>query len=63
MLAAERHREILLEAAARGSVRVTELADRFGVTEETIRRDLDKLQEAGRLKRTHRTIRCHGADN
>ncbi len=36
-----------------GAVRVAELARRFGVAEETIRRDLDKLGRGGRLTRTH----------
>lgn len=37
----------------RGSMRVSELSEMCSVTEETIRRDLDKLEQAGRLKRSH----------
>lgn len=36
-----------------GGVRVSDLASRMGVTEETIRRDLLKLEEDGRLRRIH----------
>lgn len=52
-LAGERRLEILDQLAANGSVRVTLLAQDFGVAEETIRRDLDKLSDEGRLTRTH----------
>ena len=52
-LARERRLEILGELQERGAVRVTALADRFGVAEETIRRDLDKLSSEGQLVRTH----------
>ncbi|MEJ1155722.1 DeoR/GlpR family DNA-binding transcription regulator [Microbacterium marmarense] len=36
-----------------GSVSVVELAARFDVTTETIRRDLDQLESAGTLRRVH----------
>ncbi|MFJ6652159.1 DeoR/GlpR family DNA-binding transcription regulator [Microbacterium sp. NPDC091313] len=36
-----------------GRVSVVDLARRFEVTTETIRRDLDRLEEAGRLRRVH----------
>lgn len=49
----QRRVEILSELEDRGSVRVTNLAKRFGVAEETIRRDLDKLSEEGQAARTH----------
>jgi len=52
-LGRQRRVEILSELEDRGSVRVAALARRFGVAEETIRRDLDKLSEEGRLARTH----------
>ncbi|MCG8450040.1 MAG: DeoR/GlpR family DNA-binding transcription regulator [Pirellulales bacterium] len=52
-LARQRRVEILSELEDRGSVRVTNLAQRFGVAEETIRRDLDKLSQEGRVARTH----------
>jgi DeoR/GlpR family transcriptional regulator of sugar metabolism len=53
MLAIERHREILSVLGKEGSVRVTELAKRFNVTEETIRRDFGKLETQGKIVRSH----------
>ena len=53
MLAPQRHREILSSLETNGSVRVTNLARRLGVTEETIRRDLEKLGNEGLLVRIH----------
>ncbi|HYF48897.1 MAG TPA: DeoR/GlpR family DNA-binding transcription regulator [Planctomycetota bacterium] len=53
MLVAERHREILNILQRDGSVRVTELAKNFQVAEETIRRDLERLEVEGRLHRSH----------
>lgn len=53
MLALERQREIVTLLSEKGSARVTELAQRFEVTEETIRRDLDKLEADGKLTRSH----------
>ena len=53
LLARERRLEIHAELQELGSVRVTDLAQRFGVAEETIRRDLDKLSKEGQLVRTH----------
>ena len=48
-----RHPEILEIARRDGKVTVEGLADRFGVTLQTIRRDLTDLAEAGRLERVH----------
>lgn len=53
MLALERHKSILDLLDNSGSVRTVELADYFKVTEETIRRDFEKLELDGRLIRTH----------
>ncbi|MFC9775763.1 DeoR/GlpR family DNA-binding transcription regulator [Paenibacillus chitinolyticus] len=53
MLVAERWQKILALVNERGSIRVTELSELCGVTEETIRRDLDKLESEGRLMRSH----------
>ncbi|MGD0030469.1 DeoR/GlpR family DNA-binding transcription regulator [Paenibacillus illinoisensis] len=53
MLAAERYDRIVEMVNESGSMRVSELSDRCKVTEETIRRDLDRLEQAGRLKRSH----------
>ena len=47
MLAIERKREILSRLASDGKVIVAELAREFGVTEETVRRDLEKLDGEG----------------
>ena len=53
MSQAFRHPEILEIARREGKVTVEGLADRFGVTLQTIRRDLSELAEAGRLERVH----------
>lgn len=48
-----RHPEILEIARREGKVTVEGLAVHFGVTLQTIRRDLTDLAEAGRLERVH----------
>ncbi len=48
-----RQTEILEIARAEGRVIVEALAERFGVTVQTIRRDLSELSEAGKLNRVH----------
>jgi DeoR family glycerol-3-phosphate regulon repressor len=48
-----RHPEILEIARRDGKVTVEGLASHFGVTLQTIRRDLTELAEAGRLERVH----------
>lgn len=53
MLVAERYNYIVQLVNAKGSIRVTELSELCKVTEETIRRDLDRLEQAGRLRRSH----------
>lgn len=53
MLAAKRHIEILRRLDERGTVRTTDLAAEFKVAEETIRRDLDRLHDAGNVVRVH----------
>jgi DeoR/GlpR family transcriptional regulator of sugar metabolism len=53
VLADERQSRIAQLVAVRGSVRIGELAETFGVTEPTIRKDLSSLQDRGLLKRTH----------
>lgn len=50
---AERRRQIASLAAVQGRVTVTELAERFKVTAETIRRDLAILDEEGGVFRVH----------
>lgn len=49
----ERRQQILLELKLRPHVRVAELADRFGVSTETVRRDMDALSGDGLIKRAH----------
>ncbi len=53
MLAIERQRKILENARKAGAVKTQELAAILGVTEETVRRDLDALSRQGLLHRTH----------
>jgi DeoR/GlpR family transcriptional regulator of sugar metabolism len=53
MLVAERVQHILRLVNERGSMRVTELSQLCRVTEETIRRDLDRLESEGRLLRSY----------
>ncbi|MBR2566209.1 MAG: DeoR/GlpR transcriptional regulator [Paenibacillus sp.] len=53
MLAAERYDRIIELVNIKGSIRVSELSEHCRVTEETIRRDLDRLEQAGRLRRSH----------
>jgi DeoR/GlpR family transcriptional regulator of sugar metabolism len=53
MLAVERHRRILDLVNQRGSVRTAEAAQALQVTEETVRRDFEKLEAEGQLGRTH----------
>jgi DeoR family glycerol-3-phosphate regulon repressor len=48
-----RHPEILEIARRDGKVTVEGLAEHFGVTLQTIRRDLTELSETGRLDRVH----------
>ena len=53
MLAIERRREILARLTIDGKVIVSELARDFEVTEETIRRDLERLDKEGLVSKTH----------
>jgi len=53
MLPVERHREIINSVESAGSVRTIELARALSVAEETIRRDLERLDSEGRLVRIH----------
>ncbi|MEL6959776.1 MAG: DeoR/GlpR family DNA-binding transcription regulator [Pseudomonadota bacterium] len=48
-----RHEQILERARQQGKVTVEGLARHFGVTLQTIRRDLTELADAGQLKRVH----------
>ena len=53
MLAIERKNEILNKLRLEQRVLVSELAAHYGVTEETIRRDLDKLEREGYATKTY----------
>ena len=53
MFAEERQRLVAARVAEAGRVSVTELAERFSVTTETVRRDLAALEAAGVLRRVH----------
>ncbi len=53
MLAIERKQQILDIIRRDRRVIVNELSSQFGVTEETVRRDLHKLERDGLIRRTH----------
>lgn len=53
MFALERQKRILELLASDGTVLVSKLSMEMGVTEETIRRDLEKLERQEMLRRTH----------
>ena len=52
MLVAERQQKIVDLVNLRSSIRVSELSELFAVTEETIRRDLEKLEKEKKLRRS-----------
>ncbi|MEN3791350.1 DeoR/GlpR family DNA-binding transcription regulator [Fulvimarina sp. MAC3] len=49
----DRQRAIVARLSSNPAMRVGELAEEFGVTGETIRRDLDDLSESGTISRTY----------
>jgi DeoR/GlpR family transcriptional regulator of sugar metabolism len=49
----ERRRQILLELKLRPHVRISDLADGFGVSTETVRRDFEALSQDGLISRAH----------
>ncbi|MED3729264.1 DeoR/GlpR transcriptional regulator [Priestia filamentosa] len=53
MLVAERQKKIVDLVNLRTTIRVSELSEIFSVTEETIRRDLEKLERENKLRRSH----------
>lgn len=53
MYGPERQREIVRRARQDGRVEVAILADEFGITTETVRRDLTRLERQGMLRRVH----------
>jgi DeoR/GlpR family transcriptional regulator of sugar metabolism len=48
-----RQQEIAAQVEAAGRVKVSELSEQFGVSEMTVRRDLEELEESGVLLRLH----------
>jgi DeoR/GlpR family transcriptional regulator of sugar metabolism len=48
-----RQAQILAELAASPTVRISHLADAFGVSTETVRRDIDELTRRGLVERTY----------
>ena len=53
MLPAQRQQRILEDIEKNGVGSITELSQKYAVSEMTIRRDLLVLEEGGRIKRTH----------
>lgn len=53
MFALERQKRILELLKSDGAVWVSKLSEELGVTEETVRRDLEKLEQQNALRRTH----------
>ncbi|HHX60551.1 MAG TPA: DeoR/GlpR transcriptional regulator [Epulopiscium sp.] len=53
MLPLERRQNIIEQVSIKKCVKVVNLSKEFGVTEETIRRDLEKLEQEGTLMRTY----------
>jgi len=53
MLSEQRHKEILKLLAEEGSIKTSVLCERLSTSRETVRRDLESLEERGLLKRIH----------
>jgi DeoR/GlpR family transcriptional regulator of sugar metabolism len=53
MLGSQRRSWIAAEVRQRGAARVADLTARFGVSDMTIRRDLELLETAGRVRKVH----------
>lgn len=53
MLSEQRHKEIMKLLAEEGSIKTSTLCERLSASRETIRRDLESLEERGLLKRIH----------
>lgn len=53
ILAEQRRRKILKLLEEKGGVKTSKLSSKFSVSEITIRKDLDRLEDKGKLKRTH----------
>lgn len=53
MLKEERHEQIVKMLQAHGSIEVSQLCNLFGVTDMTVRRDLEHLEDIGMVVRNH----------
>ncbi len=53
MFAQQRHQAILERLQEEKAIKASELMERFNVSFETVRRDLEHLEKAGRLRRVH----------
>lgn len=53
MLADERKKQILIRLSSTGQVQTADLIKEFKVSEDTIRRDLKEMADAGQLKKVH----------
>lgn len=63
MLAPERRRYLLQELSVRDAVRVSEVARALGVSEMTVRRDIDTLADEGAVRKIHGgAARLRGTD-
>ena len=56
-----RHTQLLDEVRHQGPQTIEALAERFGVTLQTVRRDVQRLAEAGLLSRFHGGVRLPGS--
>jgi DeoR/GlpR family transcriptional regulator of sugar metabolism len=59
MIASERNLHILRQINARGVINLKEIAKELGISETTVRRDFEKLERLGRLKRVQGGATLH----
>jgi DeoR/GlpR family transcriptional regulator of sugar metabolism len=59
MIASERNLYILRQINARGVINLKEIARDLGISETTVRRDFEKLEKTGRLKRVQGGATLH----
>lgn len=62
MLQNERHRKILSQLKLKEAVKVHELAGQLGISESTIRRDINELDQMGKLKKVFGGAVALGSD-
>jgi DeoR/GlpR family transcriptional regulator of sugar metabolism len=61
MIASERNLYILRQINAKGIINLKEIARDLGISETTVRRDFEKLEQSGRLKRVQGGAALHDA--